>query len=243
MRTRFLVSIISCLIFVLGVDGQAITVTSKTQVYTRKKPIMAEKKTFRVRRPIVQAATPAISRKINAAIDPVNVLGIDIREELNDVQWLYEADFQEVYNDKGILTLSIWMEGSGAYPSGVTKYVVIDAAKGERVKPSDIFHDIPGLIAAAKKKQAARIEEAVKQIRTDPDWSNEDDARRLFEDTDFTEEDLSNFAIDMAGVAFDYDYGFPHVIKALEPDGELRFSWDEIKPFIKPGSLLAKPVH
>ena len=45
------------------------------------------------------------------------------------------------------------------------------------------------------------------------------------------------------GVAFDYDYGFPHVIKALEPDGELRFSWDEIKRFIKPGSLLAKHVR
>jgi len=243
IRTRFLVTIISCLLFVLGASGQAVTVTSKTQVYTRKKPIMAEKKTFTVRRPIVQAATPAISLKINAAIDPVNVLGIDIQEEMNDVQWLYEADFQEVYNDKGILTLMVWMEGSGAYVSGVTKYVVVDVRRGERVKPSDVFVDIPGLAAAAKAKLKQRIEDGIKEIKNDPDWDDEEDPRHLFEDNDLTESDLANFSVDMAGVAFHYEFGFPHVIKALEPDGEFRFSWDEIRPFIKPGSLLAKPVR
>jgi len=233
----------ACLFFAVAAFGQAVPITSKTQTYTRTKPIMPEKRTFTVRRPIVTAATPALSRKINAAIDPVTVLEIDIKEEMDEIQWLYEADFQEVFNDRGILTLMIWMEGSGAYVSGVTKYVVVDVRRGERVKPSDVFTDIPGLVAAAKAKLNQRIDESIKEITKDPDWDNEEDPRHLFEDNDLTESDLANFSVDMAGVAFHYEFGFPHVIKALEPDGEFRFSWNEIKPFIKPGSLLAKPVR
>lgn len=241
--SRILIAASFCLLVSVGAFGQAVTITPKTQVYTRVKPIMPEKRTFTVRRPIVRAATPALSRKINAAIDPVTVLEIDIKEEMGEIQWLYEADFQEVFNDKGILTLMIWMEGSGAYVSGVTKYVVVDVRRGERLKPGDVFTDIPGLVAAAKAKLRQRIEESIKEIKNDPDWRDEEDPRSLFEDNDFTQDDLSNFSVDMAGVAFHYEFGFPHVIKALEPDGEFRFSWDEIKPFIKPGSLLAKPVR
>lgn len=226
-----------------GAIGQAVTITSKTQTYTRTKPRIPEKKTFTVRRPVVKAATPAVSRKISAAIDPVAVLGIDIKDELSESQWLYEADFEEVFNDKGILTLMVWMEGSGAYVSGVTKYVVVDIQRGERLKPSDVFADIPGLVAAAKEKLKQRIEESIKEIKKDPDWDEEEDPRHLFEDNDLTASDLANFSVDMAGFAFHYEFGFPHVIKALEPDGEFRFSWDEIKPFIKPGSLLAKLVR
>ncbi|MGD9589443.1 MAG: hypothetical protein AB7Q37_13600 [Pyrinomonadaceae bacterium] len=243
MPTRIIIAAIFCLLMSFGAFGQAVTITSKTQTYTRTKPIIPEKRTFTVRRPVVKAATPSLSRKINAAIDPVAVLGIDIKDELNESQWLYEADFKEVFNDKGILTLMVWMEGSGAYPSGVTKYVVVDIRRGELMKPSDVFADIPGLVAAAKGKLKQRIEDGIKEIKSDPDWDDEDDPRHLFEDNDFTADDLANFSVDMAGLAFHYEFGFPHVIKAIEPDGEFRFSWDEIKPFIKPGSLLAKPVR
>jgi len=47
----------------------------------------------------------------------------------------------------------------------------------------------------------------------------------------------------MAGVAFFYDYGFPNVLKALEPEGELRLSWAEVKPFIKKDGLLTRFVR
>lgn len=226
-----------------GSFAQTVTITGQKKVYTRPKPMIDFKKTFTIRRPIAKASTPALSKKITAALDPVAVLGINIQEELTEVQWLSEVDFQEVFNAQSVLTIELWMEGSGAYPSGTVKYVVVDVAKGTRLGPSDAFEDIPGLVAAVKKKQDAEVDKAIKDIKANADYPEDDDPRSLFEDRQFEEKDLDNFAVDMAGVAFFYDYGFPHVIKALEPEGEFRLSWEEIKPFIRKDGLLARFVR
>ena len=227
--------------FAVPAFSQSVTVSGRKQVYTRSKPITGFKKTFAIRRPVVKAATPELSRKITAAIDPVKVLDIRVQEELTESQWLHEADFEEVFNDRGMLTVMLWMEGSAAYSDGVTKYAVVDTERGVRVTPADVFTDIHGLIAAIKKKQDAEVEKAIKEIKAHPDFGD-GDPKQLFEYTDFKTEDLDNFAADMAEVAFFYDYGFPNVLKALEPEGELRFSWAEIKPFIRKDGLLARFV-
>lgn len=242
MRLTLALLIIS--LFTTLAAAQSVTITGEKKVYTRAKPIVGFKKAFSIRRPIAKAATPALSRKITAAIDPVKVLGIDLQEELTEIQWLSEADFQEVFNQQGVLTVEVWMEGSAAYTDGVTKYVVVDVAKGERLTPAAAFADLPGLIAAVKKKQDAEVEKAIKDIKANPEFAAADgDPKRLFEYTNFEEKDLDNFAVDMAGVAFFYDYGFPNVLKSLEPEGELRLSWDEIRPFLKPDGLLARFVR
>lgn len=230
-------------LFAASVTAQTVTITGQKKTYTRAKPISGYKKTFTINRPIAKASTLALSRKITNLIDPVNVLEIDLKQELTETQWLSESDFQEVFNSQGILTVEVWMEGSAAYSDGVTKYVVVDVAKGERLTPSTAFTDLSSLIAAVRKKQNAEVEKAIKEIKVHPEFANDDDPRRLFEYTNIEEEDLNNFAVDMAGVAFFYDYGFPNVIKALEPEGELRLSWDEIRPFLRPGGLLARFVR
>jgi hypothetical protein len=239
------VSIIA-LVFLLSAAfafGQTVTITGQKKVYTRPKPIADFKKTFTVRRPIAKAATPSLSKKITAAIDPVSILEINIQEDVSDYQWLSEVDFEEVFNNQGVLTMMLWMEGSGAYPSGTTRYAVVDIAKGERLVPASAFIDLPGLIAAVRKKQEAEIEKAIKDIKADPDYPKDEDPKSLFEETTLEAKDLENFAVDMTGVAFFYEYGFPHVMKALEPEGELRLSWAEIKPFIKKDGLLARFVR
>jgi hypothetical protein len=240
LRTLFLLAILSSAPS-LPVYSQQVAVTGRKQIYTRPKPITGFKKTFSIRRPIAKAATPALSRKITAEIDPVKVLDIRLQEELNESQWLSESDFEVVFNDSGMLTVMLWMEGSAAYSDGVTKYAVVDVEKGKRVTPADVFADFDGLIALVKKKQDAEVAEAIKTIKANPDFAD-GDPKQLFEYTDFKAEDLNNFAADMAGVAFFYDYGFPNVLKALEPEGELRLSWAEIKPFIRKDGLLARFV-
>ncbi len=223
--------------------AQTVTITGKKQVYTRTKPISGYKKSFTVHRPIAKAATPALSKKISDLLDPVNVLEINLKEELSDMQWLEEASFEEVFNKDGVLTMRLWMEGSAAYSDSVTKYVVIDVVKGEKLTPANAFIDLPGLIAAVKKKQDAEVDKAVKDIKADPEFAKDEDPKQLFEYTNFEEKDLDNFAVDMAGVTFYYDYGFPNVLKALEPEGELWLSWAEVKPFIKQDGLLARFVR
>ncbi len=243
MRNTAIALVAFAVLFAASVTAQNVSITRQKKTYTRVKPISGFKKTFTINRPVAKASTPELSKKITAAIDPVTVLGIDIKEELTEMQWLEEADFQEVFNSQGILTVELWMEGSAAYTDGVIKYVVVDVAKGERLTPTAAFIDLPGLIAAVKKKQDAEVEKAIKEIRTHPEFAKDDDPRRLFEYTSLEEKDLDNFAVDMAGVAFFYDYGFPNVIKALEPEGELRLTWDEIRPFLRPGGLLARFVR
>jgi len=85
------------------------------------------------------------------------------------------------------------------------------------------------------------VAQAIKTIKAAPDFGD-GDPKQLFEYTDFVIKNLDNFAVERTGVGFFYDYGFPNVLKALEPEGELRLSWSEIKPFIKSGSLLARFV-
>ena len=41
-------------------------------------------------------------------------------------------------------------------------------------------------------------------------------------------------------MTFKYDYGFPHVIQALQPEGKFFFTWEQLRPFLVPGGLLAK---
>jgi hypothetical protein len=243
MRNTAIALFAFAVLFAASVTAQTITITGQKKTYTRVKPISGFKKTFTINRPVAKASTPALSRKITSLIDPVNVLEINLKEELTETQWLSEADFEEVFNEQGVLTVMLWMEGSAAYSDGVTKYVVVDVANGVRLSPASAFIDISGLIKAVKKKQDAEIEKAIKAIRADPEFAADDDPKRLFEETTFEEKALDNFAVDRTGVAFFYDYGFPNVIKALEPDGELRLSWSEVKPFIKQDGLLARFVH
>ena len=238
---KFLLLAVAIAALTLPSLAQSVVVTGKKQVYTRPKPITGFKKTFTIRRPIVKAATPELSRKLTASIDPAKVLDIRIQEELTESEWLHEADFEVVFNDRGMLTVMLWMEGAGAYSDGVTKYAVVDTDRGVRVAPADVFTDIEGLIAAVKKKQDAEVAKAVKDIKANPDFGD-GDPKQLFEYTNFEAKDLDNFAADMAGVAFFYDYGFPNVLKALEPEGELRLQWSEIKPFIRKDGLLARFV-
>ena len=221
--------------------AQKVVVTGRKQVYMRPKPSSDYKKSFTIRRPSVKAATPALSRRITAAVDPIKVLEIDIAEEVGEIQWLSEADYKVEFNDKGILAVTVWMEGSGAYPDGVSKYVVVDTATGRRVTPGEVFSDLAGLARAVKLKQDAAVAEAIKVMKADPDFA-EEDPKQLFAETNLQAKDLEGFSVDAAGVTFVYDYGFPHVIRALEPDSEFKLSWEEMKPFIRKGGLLARFV-
>ena len=239
MRNQLLTAFVIIVLVCAPSAAQTVTITGHKKVYTRAKSIVGFKKTFSIRRPIATATSPVLSRRITAAIDPIRVLGINVKEELTESQWLHEADYEEVFNEKSVLTMMIWMEGAGAYSDGVTKYVVVDLATGGRASVNELFSDIPGLVGELKKKQDIEVAEAIKVIKADPEFGN-GDPKQLFEYTGFEAKDLNNFAVDRAGVAFFYDYGFPNVLKALEPEGELRLSWEEIKPFVKSGSLLAR---
>jgi hypothetical protein len=239
MKIRLILSLTIAVLFSVPALAQSVTVTPKKVTYKRPKPIQDYKKTFTVTYPKIKAATPALSKKIETAVSYEKVFPLDLKEEMNDVQWLEDASFEVKYNRKGALCLDLSIEGSGAYPDGSTKTVCVDTATGSRITPETSFTNLTAVAAMVKKAQNKEIAQTIAEIKKDPE-NNETDPKSLFESADFTAKDLDRFSIGDKGVTFHYDYGFPHVIQALQPAGEFFFSWTQLKPYIKPGSLLSR---
>jgi hypothetical protein len=234
----FLVVCITC----AAVNAQTVVITPQKVVYRRPKPTESFKRTFTVRRPIAKAPTSVLSKKITAAISPESVLDLNIKDEMREYQWLEQADYKVIYNQNGILTINLWMEGTAAYPDSVSKYVVVDTAAGRKLLPQDIFTNINGLASTVKKIQATEVKRSIAEMKKDPE--NKDvEPEQLFSDTNFTTDDLKTFSVDVRGVTFHYNYGFPHVIQALQPDGEYFLSWAQLKPYIRRDGLLARFIR
>jgi hypothetical protein len=216
---------------------QTVIITPKKAVYRRTKPMHDGKRTFSIRRPIAKASTPGLSKRITAAISPDSILEINLREEMRESQWLEEADYKTLYDANGVLSMELWMTGSGAYPDDVTKRVVVDLKTGNRVPIAQAFSKLPQLAAMIRKVQITEVKKAIEEMKNNPDAP--DGPGDLFGETNFTTADLNEFSVNDTGVTFYYDYGFPHVLQALEPAGEFTFNWQTLKPFIRRGGLLA----
>lgn len=230
-----------CGLFVFAATAQTVKVAHKKTAYRRPKPSADFKRTFTVTRPVVTASSPALSRKITSLVSPEKVLGLNLKEEMGEYQWLENADFEIVYNAHGILCLREWMEGTAAYPDGVTRYVSVDTEKGMVLTPEMIFTDPDGLAAKVRRMQKEEIRKASEEIRKDPETADTDPAS-LFAEAAFTAAELKSFSVEADGVTFHYDYGFPHVLTAIQPDGEFKLNWRELRPFIRRDGLLARLV-
>lgn len=242
MRTKFLLAAICIAAFSALSFAQSVTITKKTVTYKRPKPQMDFKKSFTIEYPVVKAATPALSKKIEKAISPLTVLRINIKEEQTTYQWLETSEFEVKYNDNDVICVSHFMEGTAAYPSSMTQTVVVDAKTGLPAKPAAVFANIPGLLAMIKKDQKAEIAASIIEIKKEPDWQ-EPNPEHLFENADFGAANLEGYSISKDGVMFTYSYGFPHIIQAIEPSGQFLYTWEQIKPFIKRGGLLGRIAH
>ena len=196
------------------------------------------KKKFSVIRPKVRGANPAIAKKIETAISYEKVFDFNVKEETNEIQWLEEASYSVDYNKNGILGVTLSVMGSGAYPSEGRQPVVVNIKTAEKVLAKDVFVKLTQLATKGKQKQNAEVKKAIVDIKKEN--PEEENPASLFENADFTVKNLNRFSVGDKGVTFWYEYGFPHVIMAWQPEGRYFFSWTELKPFIKPDGLLAR---
>jgi hypothetical protein len=219
--------------------GQSVGVKGEKVTYTRPEPQSEFKSTFTVNYARITASSAEIASRIESLLSYEKAFDFTIEEEKNELQWLEEADFEVNYNANGILSIELRIEGVAAYPDSVTKKLNIDTLRGVRLFPKDLFTNMTGLAARVKRMQTAEIAAAKRAMRKDPD-AQDLDPNEMFARANFRVAELNAFQVTERGVTFYYDYGFPHVVKALEPDGIYQLSWREMRPFIKPGSLLAK---
>ncbi len=242
MKIKFLFA----LLFVIGLCSitfsQSVTITPKKVTYKRPKPISEYKKTFEITYPKVKAATPALSKKIEDTISYQKNSNLDLKDELNDGQWLETAEYAINYNKNGLLDIILSTEGSAAYPSTYNKEIIVDLKTGNRVTAQNVFIKIPALAAAVRKMQLAEIKKSQADYKKDPE-SADFDGSEYFNSAKYTAKSLDDFKISDKGVTFTYNYDFPHVVLALQPDGEYFFSWTQLKTFIKADGLLGRFVR
>ena len=230
----------------------AVQITPKKTVYMRKgKQFSKEKKTFVITYPLVSGTMPAAARKkLENTISYWRVFETTLRENLNEYDWLSEMSYQVNYNKNGILDISLTQEGAGAYPDGRTVNLVIDLKTGEQIKIKDAFK--ADSLAKLAKMVNAKLELEKKEIILSVDRGEfgegaekgeMDPLKEQVNELSFTAETFDEFSINDKGVTFFFDAGFPHVIKAAQPDGRYFFTWAQIKPFIRGDGLLGKFVR
>lgn len=222
--------------------GQSVVIVPKKITYTRTKPISEYNKNFTITYPIVQVGSTKLAKKIEASISYEKVMSFSVDNEINDSQWLEEAEYSVYYNQKGVLCIYLSFSGTGAYETFWGKYAVVDLKTGNRVFVKDVFKNLNGLAAMIRKIQKEEIEITTKEIKQAKDYGevNTDD---LFKYVDFKPINLENFSLNADGVIFQYHYGFPRIYYPLEPSGNYFISWKEIKPFIKRDGLLEKFIR
>ena len=162
---------------------------------------------------------------------------MSLDEELGEFYGVDSADYDVGYNKNSVLSIKLFMEVSGAYPSTMVKNLVVDLKTGKRVALADVFTSIGQLIVKIDKAKKDNEAKAIAEVKKD----NAEDARTLqnmLKSKGYQVSKLDEFSVSDDGVTFHYDYGFPHVIRALEPDSDYFFTWAELKPFIKPDGLL-----
>lgn len=215
-----------------------VTITAKKTTYTRPKPLADYKKKFTITYPKVRASTPALSKKIESTISYERSFDFKLKDELTDYQWLEDASYDVIYNKGKILCLSLMMEGSAAYPSSSTRYLVVDTSTGNQARPADVFTNNSKLLAKLVKMKDEEVAKTIADLKADP--TMDEDVSLFFNDAEtYHKVKLDEFTVTSKGVTFHHDYGFPHVAQALQPTGEFFLSWKNIKPYIKSGGLLA----
>lgn len=219
-------------------------INSNKVTYTRKGDNISEyKRTFVVNYPkIDNVRNPAVRRNLAALINYWRIFGLSLDENLGSYTWLDSLDYKVNYNKDSLLDISLMMEGSGAYPSRSVKTLVVNLRTGKRIYITNVFTNIGQLIVKLEKAQENEIKNHISEIkRNNPeDYSA---AKDLFRNKRYQMNKLDEFSISDKGVTFLHDYGFPHAVKALQPDGRYFFTWAEMKPFIKPYGLLGKFIR
>lgn len=243
MKTKLILIAIFLAAFSINSFSQVKIVPNKVEFKRVGENVPDFKKTFTITYPVVVGLDDyQVEENLVKTLNYWNNFEGSVEENLGNYHWLEELSYLVNYNKNSVLDITLIMEGSGAYPSTYSKNLVIDLKTGQRVYIKDVFTNVDRLLLKIDK--AKQLEEQ-KEIAERREYSA-DDAETLKEMLDENKHSinkLEEFSVNDEGVTFHFDYGFPHVIKALAPAGRYFFKWSELKPFIKLEGLLGQFVR
>jgi hypothetical protein len=237
----FALSIIAGALFSERVAAQErVVIQPRRVVITRTGRIardFPERRKAVVRYPIVQGLVDATAlRRLRNTLSMKNVFGSSLAEARTEPA-LLSFDYEVNYNQNYLLDITFTDETEGAYPETHRKHFLMNLKNGRVIKAADAFD--PGSLATltrlANEKLKAEVVELVKVNEEDKesDADQKSAVRDQLKQLEFKRGSLDNFSVSDQGVTFLYDAGFPHVIRAMQPDGQYFFSFTELRPHIK----------
>ena len=171
--------------------------------------------------PLVEGTSAGIDG-INEILEYENVLGESIDMIVTNYR-LYGAglvgsSFAVNWMSPKHLDLTITVETLGAYPSQMVFNFLFNLETGEEVSAEDLFMEqrVTELVKLCDHELQNRITDEIEDEFT------------------FNETNLNQLGMRRGGIVFHYDFNFPHINAAMEPNGELFFSWDDINEFLLP---------
>lgn len=221
------------------VRNDRVVVNLRTIVIVRRGKIVKdfpEKKRATIKYPVLSGLGDArVLRRVQSVLQIRNVFDTSVDEYKRD-NWLQEFGYEVNYNQNYILDITFTQDGSAAYPDTQSRHFAINLKNGNVIKAADVF--IADKLPALANLVRAKFQTELKQILTDLAESKSDAedirvAKEAQEALEFKLSDIDDFSIGDKGVTFLYDAGYPHAIRAFEPEGRYFFSYAELKPFIR----------
>ena len=206
-----------------------------------------ERRRATINLPVISGLRPlSVLNKVRAHLELKNIFDTSLAEYRQDT-WLSELDYKVNYNKNSILDIAFTQEGVAAYPDTHFKHFVINLKTGDVIKASDAFKtsSLATLTAMVNEKLQAELRQLVQDGQVFDGMSAEErkNIEEMYNGLKFEADDLNEFQVSDEGLTFLYDPGFPHAVQALEPAGIYFFTYAELAPHIKEGSLLANLVR
>jgi hypothetical protein len=169
--------------------------------------------------------------------------------EANDQSGFVGTSYEVLYNDNFLLSVALTAEYMGAYPSSATRHATFDLHTGRLLQVRDLLADTLALrqrwqqsinrrvgahLAALPANYAALDAEMLADVRQRLHW-NDSTRTAILEDGDPR---FYDFALTPFGLTLYYDFAFPHVIQALQPESDYLFPYADLSAWLKPDGPL-----
>jgi hypothetical protein len=163
-----------------------------------------------------------------------------------------ESRYEVLYNDHGLLSVEFTSEYKGAYASSVKRHATFDLRTGRLLEVRDLVADTLALQQRWQQSINRRVAEHLSalpknfpQIEADTNLLADVKHRLYWNDSTSMvelqagEPRFYDFAVTSFGLMLYYDFGFPHIIEALQPDPDYQFTYADIKLWLKPKGPLS----
>jgi hypothetical protein len=159
------------------------------------------------------------------------------------ISWANEGivhmNYETTYNQNGIVSFNISIEGCGAYCTGTTHYFNYNYLNGKSITIADLLDTTKGFtkqVLIDKRTQFSQQKiELKKRLKEDPSGFDEETYNwALTHYTDCENEfNFNSFALYPTHLSIICDCYMPHVIQSLAPDIKLNYNYELLKKYHK----------